>query len=217
MRLPQTLDEYVDLLTLLGVRTPTAIKWSAVFMDTIHEYTFSKGPSEFARFLPQILHESAKLEHLIENLDYREARIRQLAQASPVGSRWRSLLPRAAQLAHNPRALANALYCNRYGNGSEESDDGWNFRGRSPLQITFRGNYAELGEIMGQDLTVLPGLLEQPHYALEGCILHWEHRVPDNILGDDLKERLKINGGRFGLKETTELADATERILGALA
>jgi predicted chitinase len=52
-------------------------------------------------FLGQIAVESAGFTAIMENLSYSEKRIRELAQQSREGSRWRSLGPRAAELARN--------------------------------------------------------------------------------------------------------------------
>jgi hypothetical protein len=42
---------------------------------------------------------------------------------------------------HNPKNLASYVYAKRYGNGDEASGDGYNYRGRGLIQITFHDNY----------------------------------------------------------------------------
>lgn len=42
---------------------------------------------------------------------------------------------------NNPQALANLIYCCKYGNGNEASGDGWKYRGRGVIQLTWKGNY----------------------------------------------------------------------------
>lgn len=64
----------------------------------------------------------------------------------------------AAPYAHNPEALANKVYGGRFGNGPEASGDGWRYRGRGFVQITFRDNYKRLGDAMGIDLVGNPDL-----------------------------------------------------------
>lgn len=121
-----------------------------------------------AAFLAQIGHESGQLRNLLENLNYRADRIRQVGQASAAGSRWRSLVPRAAELAGSPERFANAVYGGRMGNGPEASGDGWRFRGRGLIQLTGRDNYRAASEALG-----LP-LLEQAEHAAQSAAWWWK-------------------------------------------
>jgi putative chitinase len=144
-----------------------------------------------------------------EDLYYSADRIRLLGNSSPEGSRWRSLVPRAEELEHNPEKLGNALYAGRYGNGDEASGDGFRFRARSPLGITFKDNYATIGDVIGQDLTSNPETLEQPHFALQATIAFWRGHVPDSAINNIQKVTRRINGGEIGIahrKMVTQLA-----------
>lgn len=51
----------------------------------------------------------------------------------------------ATAYARQPERIANRAYANRIGNGDEASGDGWRYRGRGPVQITGRDNYAKYG------------------------------------------------------------------------
>lgn len=75
-----------------------------------------------------------------ENLSYRADRIAEI---------WPRLAGRAAQLAGNPEALAEAAYGGRNGNGPEGSGDGWLYRGRGVVQVTGRANYRTSGARLG--------------------------------------------------------------------
>lgn len=127
-----------------------------------------------AAFIAQIGHESGQLRNLVENLSYRADRIRQVGQASAAGSRWRSLVPRAAELAGSPERLANAVYGGRMGNGVEASGDGWRFRGRGLIQLTGRDNYRAASEALGLPLLDEPQLLEQAEHAAQSAAWWWK-------------------------------------------
>lgn len=209
-------DQWRAILQRCGVREFVTAKWAPVLSATIHDDTFSAGPDEVQAFLPEILHESRMLEAMVEDLNYSPGRILQMADMSPAGSRWRSLKPRAIQLARNPRGLAEAVYGGRMGNRPEGSGDGWTYIGRSPIGITGLDNYSRMSDIMGQDYVGIPHLLEQPHFALEATIGWWEDRVPDSILGERVLLRKRVNGGKHGLEHTQQLAALVQRAIREL-
>lgn len=87
-----------------------------------------------AHFLGQIHHET-KFEVDTENLNYSAKR---LIQVFPkyfpnIGSTY--------GYSNNPENLANLVYANRMGNGSANTDDGYNYRGRGAIQLTGKSNY----------------------------------------------------------------------------
>lgn len=197
--------EWYRILVQCQVKPTVAAEWASVFADTIGANTFSAGDDDLQDFLGQIIHESAGLTRLVENLDYSAPRLMQV---------WPARFPTLADArpyARNAEALANKVYGGRMGNNRE--GDGWRYRGRSPLQITGRDAYIVIGDLVGQDLVVLPELLEQPHYALEACIAWWESRIPDTILGDPEKVTRRVNGGLIGLAEREHLTDEARRAL----
>ncbi|WP_295485029.1 glycoside hydrolase family 19 protein [uncultured Pseudomonas sp.] len=162
-----------------------------------------------AAFLAQIGHESGQLRTLIENLNYRADRIRQIGQSSPAGSRWRSLVPRADELAGNPERFANALYGGRMGNGPEALGDGWRYRGRGLIQVTGRDNYAACSEALFGDSRLLstPELLEHPVYAAMSAGWFWQKAGLNTLAdqGDLLTITKRINGGTSGLDDRKAL------------
>jgi putative chitinase len=107
--------------------------------------------------------------------------------------------------AHNPEALANKVYGGRMGN--VEPDDGWRFRGRTPIMLTGRAAYERMGELSGQDLTVTPELAEGPIYGMQFARLWWEGSIPDSMLSDTVQCRRRVNGGDIGLAHCQALAD----------
>lgn len=201
----RTAREWNSVLLACGVKPSVAALWSEVFADTVKADSFSQGDAELDDFLGQILHESAGLTRLSEGLNYSAERLTEV---------WPGRFPTvndARPYARNPEALANRVYGGRMGN--TEPGDGWRFRGRGPIQLTGRDNYAFVGDLIGQDLTVLPELMEQPRYALEATIAWWEDRVPDSMIGDPEKVTRRVNGGLIGLAHREDLTDAAREAL----
>jgi putative chitinase len=201
----RTLNDWTAVLSGCGVRADTVATWAQIFADTIGDDTFSAGQADLVPFVAQMLVETDRLEHLVEDLNYSAERLCQ------VWPRRFPTLADARPYAHNPEALANRVYGGRMGN--TEPGDGWRYRGRGIPMITGKAGYAFLGELMGQDLVSNPELLEQPHFALEGGIHWWEKRVPDAVLGDTDKVTLIVNGGDIGLAERERLTHLVGEVL----
>ena len=202
----RTGHDWYDILVAAQVKPLTALRWADVFADVVNQTSFSLGDAELDDFLGQILHESAGLTRFSENLSYSAERMMVV---------WPGRFPTlesALPYARNPEALANKVYGGRMGN--TQPGEGYKFRGRGVLQITGRDNYKFVGNLMGQDLTVMPELLEQPRYALESAIAWWEGSVPDSMIGDVERVTRRVNGGLTGLADRELLTDLAE---GALA
>lgn len=209
----RTVTDWHRILLACGIKPAQAIPWSSVFAHTPKLLTFSKGDADLVPFLGNILVESQGLTKLKESGNYSAARIRQLGNASPAGSRWRSLVPRADELAFNERKFFEACYGGRGGNRPEGSGDGARYPGRGLIMLTFADGYRWQGERSGQDLLSLPELAEQPHFALEFAIDWWEGKVSDAILADTTKVRRVVNGGSFGLHEVEVMTARVEKAL----
>lgn len=103
---------------------------------------------QLAYVLATPYHETGrKMQPVTENLNYSSpARIREVWP-----SRFSSTAA-AIPYTRNPQRLANKVYANRMGNGSEASGDGWRYRGRALPQITGRENYDKFSDLLGIDL-----------------------------------------------------------------
>jgi putative chitinase len=197
---------WTTILTALGVHPATAARWAPVFLRICTPERFSLGRDEIDEFLGQIVHESAKLERLTENLSYSATRL------MAVWPRRFPTLTDANMYAHNPEALANRVYGDRLGNC--RPGDGWKYRGRGLIQVTGRANYSALGRLMGLPLEDRPELLEDADNALLASIVWWERNVPDAFLIDPVKTRRAVNGGTLGAEETAALARRADSALG---
>ena len=187
-----------DLLIACQVKPTVAAAWSQVFAEVVKPGSFSAGQDEIDDFIGQILHESAGLTRLSEDLNYSAARLMVV---------WPSRFPTLASagpFSRNPEKLANKVYGGRMGN--TEPGDGWLYRGRGPIQLTGKANYRRVGTLVGQDLVGIPDLAAQPRFALEIAIAWWEDAIPDELLGDPEKVRRRVNNSLRGLAEVEHYA-----------
>lgn len=159
-------------------------------------------------FLAQIGHESAQLNRIEENLNYSAQALRK------VFPKYFRTPQEASSYAHHPERIANRVYGNRMGNGSEESGDGWKFRGRGLIQITGRDNYVSMSALMGKDLTVWPDALLMPLDACRSAALWWKanglNALADKLSGAGERKTFeaitkRVNGGLNGIDDRWEI------------
>lgn len=114
------------------------------------------------------------------------------------------------------KGIANATYGGRFGN-VEGTDDGWNYRGRGPKQITFKDNYHACGNAIGLDLVANPHLLLIPEYGADSAGWYWaSHGCNEMMDRKDFRATTKaINGGFVGHEDgnTTGVDDRVEHYL----
>lgn len=191
--------DWLSILLRCGVKPETANRWAPVFAAEIKPDTFSMGAEEIDDFLGQILHESARLERIEENLNYSVERMMAV---------WPARFPTHAgsrPFSRNPEALGNKVYGGRLGN--DQPGDGYKYRGRGLLQVTGRDNYRAVGKAIGTDLETYPSLLADPPIALRASIAWWEGNIPDAVVGNVAKVTKRVNGGTHGLDDRAALTD----------
>lgn len=194
-------EQWGTVLTACGVRTLRVLEWAPIFARYVQPASFSLADRELDDFVGQVLHETGALSHIEEVLNYSAARIREIGSAAPVGSRWRSLVPKAAALAFNPEAFAEAVYGGRLGN--DLPGDGWKYRGGGIPMVTGKANYALLEKLTGLPLVGRPELLRLPDAALRCGVLWWEAKVPDSAIDSIERVTRAVNGGVIGLEDRT--------------
>ena len=198
-------------LTVSVLRTalPKApLSWLEAIATELPKHGFDT-PNEIASFLAQCAHESKEFTDLEENLNYSAERLMVV---------WPKRFPSyeiAQRYEHVPERLANYVYANRNGNGDEASGDGWRFRGRGPIQLTGRRNYAACGADIGEGLLVVPDLLLTPMVGIRSALWFWKITNLDKLDDDrDVKvETLRINGGETGLDHRQHLFNHILRYL----
>ena len=105
--------------------------------------------------------------------------------------------PTPAQLRYEPpNDLARRL-------GNSEPGDGKRFKGRGPIQITGRFNYAKYGQLLGRDLIAEPALAAAPELAFATAGLFWQSNGLNELADaqDFVTITRRINGGTNGLAD----------------
>jgi len=118
--------------------------------------------------------------------------------------------------AHNPEKLGNVVYGGRLGNSGP--DDGYTYRGRGLLQLTGKGSYQQITQILQGDYPEAPDFVASPdevigaQWSLAVAAAIWNSKgcnaFADN---DDIESVTKaINGGLIGLNERIECLEKTK-------
>jgi putative chitinase len=159
-----------------GATVLRAEQWTAPLQAACDKYSIT-APLDLAAFLATVGVESGRLTATVENLNYSAAGLLStFAKYFDAAS--------AARYERQPQRIANRVYGNRYGNGDESTGDGWKYRGRGLIGITFHDNYAACGNALGLNLIAHPEQLEQPANAALSAAWFWStHGI--NELADD--------------------------------
>ena len=162
-----------------------------------------------AAFVAQCGHESRDFTALKENLNY---------SGDALCRVWpRHFDQENKDYYHrNPERIANRAYRDRMGNGSEESGDGWRYRGRGAIQLTGCNNYTAFGKTVDMTAEEAAEYVATPKGAVESACWFWNTAKLNAIAdaGDIVKMTKKINGGTIGLEDRTERWEKALAILG---
>lgn len=179
-------------------------------------------PTCQAHYLAQVLHESQNFGSMVENLNYKPSGILTTFNTDKIKRFSEEEAEKYGRTdAHpaNQRMIALTAYNGRMGN-AVDSEDGWRYRGRGPIQLTGRDSYAHCGAAIGYDLLSSPELAQEPAV---GCLISAWFWAVGNRTGKSLNALAErgdvgaitraINGGNLGLVERSNL---TQRALKAL-
>lgn len=169
------------------------------FVRVFNEWSDDFGittPLRAAHFLAQCWHECNCLKSLEENLNYSETR---LIQVFPKYFTRKN----AYLYAHKPEKIANRVYANRMGNGSEGSGDGWRYRGRGMICVTGRRNYLSYASsrFCVGDLMAHPEWLAKSPGAYKSAMWFWWKNRLNTYADRDYLQSVTycVNGGYNGL------------------
>ena len=172
---------------------------------------FDLSPNRAAHLLGQAAHESAGFTITKENLYYSTPERIQAIWPS----RFKTIAD-AEPYAKNPKALADKVYGGRGGNNGE----GYKWRGRGFIQLTFRDSYRSFASDMRVPEVMDDPSLVETEYAFESAYWFFDKnglfRMADNGIGtDNIKAITKrVNGGHHGLDDRIA---QTQKIYGWLS
>jgi len=189
-----------------------------------------------AHFLSQIGHESG-FKIVQENGNYSAARMRKIfgckggsknydtAKDDCAMGRLRDKLwTEETRYAGNPKNLLGYVYASRFGNGDEASGDGYKYRGRGMMQLTFKANYSKFTASHNQknpddprDFVADPDLLlTDTKYGIESAYFFWGSRKINAIAySDNVHDvTIAVNGGLNGLSDREARLQSVKKALG---
>lgn len=193
-----TKEQLLAIAPRMGVRIDT-------YLPLLNKYLPEYGictAKEVAYFLAQVCHESLEFKVLQENLNYSQKGL------MVVFPKYFST-KQSYEYERKPEKIANRVYANRYGNGDEFSGDGWKYRGRGLIQITFKDNYKAFGYESN------PDILLTPEYAVKSACQYWQSRNLNKYARiSDFKGLTRcINGGYNGMEEREKYRKRAETAL----
>jgi putative chitinase len=172
-------------------------------IDSIPEVATKFGintPLRVAHFLAQCGHESGGFRLTKENLNY---------SAKGLMGIFKKYFPTEAlakAYERQPAKIANKVYSNRMGNGTEASGEGAKFCGRGYIQLTGKENYTAFGKSIGVDVCANPELVAS-QYALASAAWFFSknglHKIADEGASDAVVTKItkRVNGGTIGLPD----------------
>lgn len=161
-----------------------------------------------SHFLSQVNYESGYMNYIVENLNYSS---KQLLKVFP---KYFKTIDEAKEFEYKGEKIANKVYANRMGNGSEASEDGWKYRGRGLIQLTGKNNYLKFSKWYNDSKIFVdsPDLLLQPQFAVLSAFFYWDIKNLNSYIVDNENAynvckciTKKINGGYNGLEERFRL------------
>lgn len=157
------------------------------------------NPLRVAHFLAQCGHESGGFRSVFENLNYSPSGLKRVFSKYFPGSLNESY-------AFKPERIASRVYGNRMGNGSEETGDGYRYRGRGYIQLTGKSNYRKFSEFIGEDVVSNPDLVATK-YPLTSAAFFFDTNniwaVCDRGASNQVVTAVtkRVNGGTNGLAD----------------
>lgn len=164
-----------EQLAAIDPRTKTADPACVPALNKALEAWRITNRQAVAAFIGMVLGESGGFHRFDENMNYTSAE-RLMKVFSSVFKTREDAIPYVC----NPQRLASRVYANRYGNGPEDTGDGWKYRGMGAIQLTFKA--AILAYFKARDIppaTDPAKVLTRPEGALDSAAWYFVSRHCD--------------------------------------
>lgn len=200
------------MLKEMGVSSEDAEQYIDDLVRTLPKYGIADSRRRLAHFFAQVMHESGFMHFDMENMNYSAKALR------AVFGKYFKTEEDAETYARKPEKIANRVYSNRMGNGSESSGDGWKYRGRGLIQLTGKANYKAFADWVGDQRVMDDPDLVATEYAVHSAIFFWDKNRLNTLADKDDIVRLtkRVNGGENGLAHRKELLNKANGLLAML-
>jgi putative chitinase len=155
-------------------------------------------PLKLAHFLAQCGHESGGFKLTQENLNY---------SAKGLNGTFKKYFlteSDAKPYERNPQKIANRVYGNRMGNGTEATGDGWKYHGRGFIQLTGKDNYTAFSKSVGEDCVTNPDLVASKYPLASAAWFFSKNCLKKCVDASDATVTSVtkcVNGGTIGLED----------------
>lgn len=188
----------------------TNVQTLELYIKHINEFLATLTKEQAAFYIAHVAHESQHFKRMEENLMYSAPRLVEVFH-----SKFKTPAD-AAPYDRKPVMIASRVYADRYGNGNEASQDGYNFRGRGAIMVTFKDNYKALSKWLFKDERLLTDaaardlLCKNPEYAIKVANWYWTTRNLSALCAGEPSHAMLvttkiINGGTNGYDDRLSL------------
>jgi putative chitinase len=191
---------------------PHISDWYNALVAILPEYDI-ETELRVAAFLAQCAHESGNFRFITENLNYRWQTLRKIF---PKYFPDDAIAQHYANMPNRQEAIANRVYANRMGNGSEESGDGFKYRGRGLIQLTGKTNYENYAMSLEIDVDEAVEHLKTFEGCVQSAAWFWDENKLNTFADrkDIVTLSKRINGGTIGMADRIKHYNHALHILG---
>lgn len=208
-----------DLLQVAGHNRPNAT--TTAIADAFNKYAAQYGVTtsrRISQFLANVSHETGGFTKLEESLNYSVDGLLNGFGRHRISEADARRLGRTTMRKADQRAIANKIYGGSWGAknlGNTQPDDGWDFRGSGPGQVTGRANFERVARDTGIDVVSDPDKLRTADTGMLAALILWEkwglNEQADN--NETTAIRRRWNGGDKGLEEVRAAYGRARRLV----